>query len=62
LAVRLLPRDAEQAKYYAEVIGKHLEKLDGAAKDYNQIEAGKQYREALDDFDAFISLIPDQTV
>jgi len=62
VAVRLLPRDAEQAKYYAEEIGKHLEKLDGAAKDYNQIEAGKQYREALDDFDAFVSLIPDQTV
>lgn len=60
VAVRLLPQDTEQAKFYAEEIGKHLEKLDAAAEDFNQIEAGKQYREALDDFDAFISLIPDQ--
>lgn len=60
VAMRLLPQDAEQAKFYAEEIAKHLEKLDAAAEDYNQIEAGKQYREALDDFDAFVSLIPDQ--
>lgn len=60
VAARLLPQDAEQARYYAEEIAKHLEKLDAAAEDYNQIEAGKQYREALDDFDAFISLIPSQ--
>ena len=57
---RLLPQDAEQAKYYAEEIAKHLEKLDAAAEEYDQIEAGKQYREALDDFDAFVSLIPSQ--
>ncbi|MEM1309884.1 MAG: photosystem II protein PsbQ [Cyanobacteria bacterium P01_C01_bin.70] len=62
LATRLLPADAKQAKYFAEEVAKHLEKLDAAAEAYNQVEAGNQYRQALDDFDAFISLIPDQTV
>lgn len=62
VAVRLLPQDAEQAKYYAEEIGNHLEKLDAAADEYDQIEAGKQYREALDDFNAFVELIPDLSV
>ena len=62
VAARLLPQAAEQAKYYAEEIGTHLEKLDAAATDYNQIVAGKEYREALDDLDAFIALIPDEAV
>lgn len=62
VAVRLLPQDAEQAQYYAEEIGTHLEKLDAAAEAYNQIEAGKQYREALDDFNAFVELIPNLSV
>lgn len=62
VAVRLLPQDAEQAKALADDLAVHLERLDAAAQEFNQIEAAKQYREALDDFDAFISLIPDQTV
>ncbi|WP_204138576.1 photosystem II protein PsbQ [Halomicronema sp. CCY15110] len=62
VAVRLLPQDEKQAKYYAEEIGTHLEKLDAAAEEYNQIEAGKQYREVLDDFNAFVELIPDLSV
>ncbi|NEQ45324.1 MAG: photosystem II protein PsbQ [Leptolyngbya sp. SIOISBB] len=61
VAVRLLPQDAEQAQYYADEIGAHLEKLDAAAADYNQIAAGREYREVLDDFDTFIGLIPDET-
>lgn len=61
VTARLLPSDAEQARYYAEEIGKHLERLDTAAEEFNQIEAAKQYREALDDFDQFISLIPTQS-
>ncbi|MGF1459470.1 MAG: photosystem II protein PsbQ [Leptolyngbyaceae cyanobacterium] len=59
VTARLLPQDADEAQFYADEIGKHLERLDAAAEDFNQIEAAKQYREALDDFDAFISLIPD---
>ncbi len=58
VAVRLLPQDAEQAQYYADEIGTHLEKLDAAAAEYNQIAAGREYRAVLDDFDAFIGLIP----
>lgn len=61
VAARLLPQDATQARAYAEEIGTHLEKLDAAAEEYNQIEVGRQYREAIDDFDAFISLIPKAT-
>lgn len=60
VAVRLLPQDAETAKALADELAVHLEKLDAAAQEYNQIQAATQYREALDDFDAFISLIPDQ--
>jgi photosystem II protein PsbQ len=59
VAGRLLPQDAAKAKALADDLAVHLERLDAAAQDYNQIEAGKQYREALDDFDAFLSLIPD---
>jgi photosystem II protein PsbQ len=62
VSARLLPQDAKQAKALADELAVHLERLDAAAQEYNQIEAAKQYREALDDFDTFISLIPDQTV
>lgn len=58
VASRLLPQDAAAAKALADEIGVHLEKLDAAAVDYNQVEAGKQYRLALDDFDSFLNLIP----
>ncbi|MEL6397552.1 MAG: photosystem II protein PsbQ [Cyanobacteria bacterium J06607_6] len=62
VTARLLPADAEQAQFYAAEIGTHLEKLDAAAAEYNQIEAAKQYREALDDFDAFLALVPEPSV
>lgn len=58
LAAQLLPQDAAPAKALAEEIGVHLEKLDAATADYNQVEAGKQYRLALDDFDSFLNLVP----
>lgn len=58
VAVRLLPQSTPQARELAEEIGNHLERLDAASESYNQIEAANQYRQALDDFDAFISLIP----
>ena len=62
VAVRLLPQDAKQAKALADELAVHLERLDAAAQEYNQIEAAGQYRKALDDFDAFISLLPEQRV
>ncbi|MGF1524269.1 MAG: photosystem II protein PsbQ [Leptolyngbyaceae cyanobacterium] len=58
LAARLLPQDAKQAKALAEDLATRLERLDVAAEEYNQIEAGSQYRKALDDFDAFLALVP----
>lgn len=62
VAGRLLPQDASQAKALADDLAVRLERLDAAAESYNQIEAGKQYRLALDDFDAFLSLIPNASV
>ncbi len=59
VSVRLLPQASGQAKQLADDLAVHLEKLDAAAAAFNQIEAGKQYRLALDDFDAFLDLVPD---
>lgn len=60
LAVRLLPQDAKQAKALADDLANRLERLDAAAEAYDQIESASQYRKALDDFDAFLSLIPSE--
>jgi photosystem II protein PsbQ len=59
VAIRLLPNSSPQAKALADSLAVHLEKLDAAAADFNQIEAANQYRQALDDFDAFLALLPD---
>ncbi len=59
VAVRLLPKDAAAAKDLADDLAVHLEKLDAAAADFNQVEAGTEYRKALDAFDAFLSLLPE---
>ncbi|MEM9005219.1 MAG: photosystem II protein PsbQ [Cyanobacteria bacterium P01_F01_bin.86] len=58
VSARLLPQDAAQAKALADDLAARLERLDAAAEAYNQVESGGQYRKALDDFDAFLSLIP----
>ncbi|MEL7313543.1 MAG: photosystem II protein PsbQ [Cyanobacteria bacterium J06559_3] len=60
LTARLLPQDAKQAKALAEDLANRLERLDVAADEYNQVEAGSQYRKALDDFDAILSLVPQE--
>ncbi|MBE7382619.1 MAG: photosystem II protein PsbQ [Leptolyngbya sp. SIO1E4] len=60
VAVRLLPQAADQAKALADELAVHLERLDAAAEAFNQIESAEQYRLALDDFDAFLSLVPDE--
>lgn len=62
VARRLLPQDAEKAKNLEDDLAKHLERLDAAAAAFDQIESGKQYRLALDDFDEFLSLIPDENL
>lgn len=61
LAARLLPPDQKQAKSLADDLFNRLERLDEAAENYNQIEAGRQYRQALDDFDAFLELVPSES-
>lgn len=58
LAATLLPKDAAQAKELAKEFYVHLERLDQAASENNQVLAGQEYRNALDDFDTFLSLVP----
>jgi photosystem II protein PsbQ len=58
LAATLLPKDAEQAQQLAKEVYVHLERLDQAAAENNQVIVGQEYRNALDDFDAFLNLIP----
>lgn len=60
VATRLLPQDKQRAQELIDDLALRLEQLDVAATNYNQFEAGNQYRKALDDFDAFLSLIPDE--
>lgn len=58
LAATLLPQDAAKATALAQDLYVHLERLDEAAKQNQQVIAGQEYRNALDDFDAFLSLVP----
>ncbi|TVQ08102.1 MAG: photosystem II protein PsbQ [Leptolyngbya sp. DLM2.Bin27] len=58
LAGALLVKDQPQAKALAQEIYTHLERLDEAAATNQQVIAGQEYRNALDDFDAFLSLVP----
>ncbi|PSN18168.1 photosystem II protein PsbQ, partial [filamentous cyanobacterium CCP5] len=58
LSATLLPRDEEKAEAIASDLFSHLERLDNAAKENNQVVAGQEYRGALDDFDAFLNLVP----
>jgi photosystem II protein PsbQ len=54
----LLVKDQPQAKELAKDLFVHLERLDEAAASNQQVVAGQEYRNALDDFDAFLSLVP----
>lgn len=58
LAATLLPQDKEQAQALAQELYVHLERLDEAAANRQQVIAGQEYRNALDDFDSFLSLVP----
>jgi len=60
LASQLIPPDRDRAKELAQEIFRHLERVDLAAEERDQVLAGKEYRNALDDFDAFLELIPSQ--
>lgn len=58
LAGTLLTKDKPQAQALAKEIYTHLERLDEAAANNQQVIAGQEYRNALDDFDTFLSLVP----
>ena len=58
LSNQLLVKDQPQAKSLAQDLFGHLERLDEAAATNQQVIAGQEYRNALDDFDAFLNLIP----
>lgn len=58
LAATLLPQDKTQAQALAQELYAHLERLDEAAVNGQQVIAGQEYRNALDDFDSFLSLVP----
>ena len=58
LAAALLTKDQPQAKELAQELYVHLERLDEAAMEGQQVIAGQEYRNALDDFDAFLRLVP----
>ncbi len=58
LANSLLTKDKPQAQAIAQELYTHLERLDEAAAANQQVIAGQEYRNALDDFDTFLSLVP----
>ncbi|ASC72906.1 photosystem II protein PsbQ [Halomicronema hongdechloris C2206] len=60
LASQLIPPERERAQELAQEVFRHLERVDLAADERNQVQANQEYRHALDDFDAFIELLPNQ--
>jgi photosystem II protein PsbQ len=58
LAATLLTKDQPQAQALAKELYAHLERLDEAAANNQQVIAGQEYRNALDNFDAFLSFVP----
>ncbi len=59
LSSQLLPDDQAKSKIVTEDILGHLQKLDEASQGRNYGEAITQYREFVDDFDAFLSIVPE---
>jgi len=55
----LLPQDQEAAQGLAQEVFSHLERLDDAAANRQQVIAGQEYRNALDDLDTFLGLVPE---
>ncbi|MFP4693957.1 MAG: photosystem II protein PsbQ [Halothece sp.] len=56
----LLPKDQEKAKDYAKALFQDLEKVDAALEREVASRALQNYDRALNDFDNYLSLIPDQ--
>ncbi|MEA5510285.1 photosystem II protein PsbQ [Crocosphaera sp. UHCC 0190] len=54
----LLPKDQKQAKQLSQDLFSDFERLDTAAKARNNTDAQRQYRDAVNHFDAFLDLLP----
>ncbi len=61
LSNQLLPDDQPKAKMLSEEILGHLQNLDDASKDRNYGVALTQYREFVGDFEALLSIVPEET-
>ncbi len=59
LSNQLLPVDQPKAKLVTEDILGHLQNIDEASQTRNYSNAISQYREFVDDFDAFLSIVPE---
>lgn len=59
LSNTLLPQDKAKAIDLSKDLFKHLELLDESTLVRNQIAAGREFRLVLDDFDAFLALVPE---
>ena len=62
LARQLLPETQDEAKLLAKDLYKHLVKIDEAADSRDTQLASSQYYEALKDFDAYLTLVPDNAL
>ncbi len=58
LSKSLLPKDQKVAADLAKKLFGDFERIDAAAKERNSYQAEVQYRQAVQDFDAFLNLIP----
>ena len=59
LSNQLLPEDQQNAKGMINDVLGHLENIDAASEERNYESAIAQYREFVDDFDAFLSIVPE---
>lgn len=56
----LLPKEQGTAARAADELFEHLDRMDLAAKDRNYPVVVQQYKEAIQDFDAFLRLVPSE--
>lgn len=59
LSGQLLPADQPKAKLLSEEILEHLQNIDEASNDRDYGTAITQYRQFVDDFDALLSVVPE---
>lgn len=58
LASKLLPKEEKEALKASQDLFIHFERIDAAAKERNSSLAESQFMEALNDFETFLDLIP----